>query len=424
MSKIIQITAREILDSRGNPTVEVDVVTEMGVLGRFATPSGASTGAHEAHELRDGDKKRYLGKGVTKAIKHIQEEISDRMIGVDCQSQVEIDRMLIDLDGSKNKSRLGANAILAVSLASAKAGAAEADLPLFKYIGGAQACRLPVPLMNVLNGGAHANNGLDVQEFMLVPLGCSSFKESLRCGSEIFHTLKAILNKRGLSTAVGDEGGFAPTLKSNEEALQLLTQAIEQAGYEPGREVSLALDVAATELFESGRYRWEKERLSGDELCGIYKDWSARYPLVSVEDAFAEDDWNSWVAMTSLLGKRLQIVGDDLFVTNPQRLSQGIEKGAANALLVKANQIGSLTETWEAVSLAQGSSFKTIMSHRSGETEDTTIADLAVGMNCSQIKTGSLCRSERTAKYNQLLRIEEGLGSVAAYWGSRGFSQH
>jgi enolase len=421
MSEIISLLGREILDSRGNPTIEVEVRTADGNMGRAAVPSGASTGAHEAYELRDGDKKRYMGKGVFKAVDHVREKIAPEIVGLNVYEQVYIDKVLRDIDGTENKSNLGANAILGVSLAVAHAAAKDAGLPLYRYVGGSQACRLPVPLMNVLNGGAHANNGLDIQEFMIVPTVNNSFAESLRAGSEIFHTLKKILNKKGLSTAVGDEGGFAPILKSNEEALELLMQAILEAGYEAGQNVFLALDVAATELFKDNQYTWEKNKLSGTELKNIYAKWCEKYPLVSIEDGFAEDDWDSWVQATASLGAHVQLVGDDLFVTNPKRLRQGLEKKAANALLVKVNQIGTLSETYDAVNLAQRNKMRTIMSHRSGETEDVTIADLAVGLNCHQIKTGSLCRGERTAKYNQLLRIEEDLGGMGVYWDKAGF---
>jgi enolase len=421
MSEIISLLGREILDSRGNPTIEVEVRTADGNMGRAAVPSGASTGAHEAYELRDGDKKRYMGKGVFKAVDHVREKIAPEVVGLNVYEQVYIDKVLRDIDGTENKSNLGANAILGVSLAVAHAAAKDAGLPLYRYVGGSQACRLPVPLMNVLNGGAHANNGLDIQEFMIVPTVNNSFAESLRAGSEIFHTLKKILNKKGLSTAVGDEGGFAPILKSNEEALELLMQAILEAGYEAGQNVFLALDVAATELFKDNQYTWEKNKLSGTELKNIYAKWCEKYPLVSIEDGFAEDDWDSWVQATASLGAHVQLVGDDLFVTNPKRLRQGLEKKAANALLVKVNQIGTLSETYDAVNLAQRNKMRTIMSHRSGETEDVTIADLAVGLNCHQIKTGSLCRGERTAKYNQLLRIEEDLGGMGVYWDKAGF---
>lgn len=391
-------------------------------MGRAAVPSGASTGAHEACELRDGDKNRYGGKGVFKAVDHVREKIAPEVVGLNVYEQVYIDKVLRDIDGTENKSNLGANAILGVSLACAQAAAKDAGLPLYRYVGGSQACRLPVPLMNVLNGGAHANNGLDIQEFMIVPTLNNSFAESLRAGSEIFQTLKKILHKKGMSTAVGDEGGFAPVLKSNEEALELLMEAILEAGYEAGQNVFLALDVAATEMLtDDGSYKWEKQKISGSELRNIYKKWTEKYPLVSIEDGFAEDDWESWVAATAELGSHVQLVGDDLFVTNPKRLRQGIEKKAANALLVKVNQIGTLTETFDAVNMAQRNRMKTIMSHRSGETEDVIIADLAVALNCHQIKTGSLCRGERTAKYNQLLRIEEDLGGMAIYWDKAGF---
>jgi enolase len=423
MSDIISLHAREILDSRGNPTIEVEVKTADGNMGRAAVPSGASTGAHEAFELRDNDAKRFLGKGVFKAVDNVHEKISPEIVGLNVFEQVYIDKVLRDIDGTENKSNLGANAILGVSLACAHAAAKDAGLPLYRYVGGSQACRLPVPLMNVLNGGAHANNGLDIQEFMIVPTVNNSFAESLRAGTEIFHTLKKILSKKGMSTAVGDEGGFAPVLKSNEEALELLMEAIQDAGYEAGQNVFLALDVAATELFDeaSETYRWEKQRISGFELQEIYKRWSEKFPLASIEDGFSEDDWPSWISAMTAMGDRVQLVGDDLFVTNPKRLRMGIEKKAANALLVKVNQIGTLTETFEAVNLAQRHKMKTIMSHRSGETEDVTIADLAVALGCHQIKTGSLCRSERTAKYNQLLRIEEDLGGMGVYWDKAGF---
>lgn len=421
MSEILSLNAREILDSRGNPTVEVEVITSGGHLGRAAVPSGASTGAHEACELRDGDAKRYLGKGVMKAVENVREKFAPEIVGLNCLDQVFIDKVLRDIDGTENKSNLGANAILGISLAVAHAGAKTSGLPLYRYVGGSQANKLPVPLMNFLNGGAHANNGLNIQEFMIVPAVNGTFSESLRAGSEIFHTLKKILNKKGLSTAVGDEGGFAPKLTNNQEALELLMEAIQAAGYEAGQNIFLALDVAATEFFEGGHYNWEGKKISGAELQSIYAGWAEKFPLVSIEDGFAEDDWSSWTSATAALGNRLQLVGDDLFVTNPKRLRQGLEKKAANALLVKVNQIGTLTETSEAVSLAQRNKMRTVMSHRSGETEDVTIADLAVAFSCQQIKTGSLCRSERTAKYNQLLRIEEQLGEVGLYWDKAGF---
>lgn len=422
MSEIIEVRAREILDSRGQPTVEVEVRTTDGIMARAAVPSGASTGAHEACELRDGEPKRFLGKGVQKAVSNVHDIIAPEVVGLPCTDQVFIDKLLRDLDGTENKTKLGANAILGVSLAVAKAGAISTGQPLYRYVGGSQACKLPVALMNVLNGGAHANNGLDVQEFMIVPTVQNSFKESLRAGSEIFHTLKKILGKKGLSTAVGDEGGFAPKLSGgNQEALDLLMEAIQAAGYEPGQNVFLALDVASTELFSNGTYRWDGKQLRPEELLNVYKTWSEKYPLVSIEDGFAEDDWESWIKMTSALGSELQLVGDDLFVTNPKRLKTGIDRKAANALLVKVNQIGTLTETFEAVNLAQRSGYNTVMSHRSGETEDTTIADLSVALGCQQIKTGSLCRTDRTAKYNQLLRIEEDLGGMSQYWDKAAF---
>lgn len=421
MSEIIGVHAREILDSRGNPTIEVEVLTSSGHIGRSAVPSGASTGAHEMLELRDGDKNRYLGKGVQRAVENVKEIIAPELQGYDVLEQGRIDQILLKLDGTENKSHLGANAMLGVSLAVLKAGALEADLPIYRYVGGTRANKLPVPLMNVVNGGAHADNGLDVQEFMIVPLVGGSFKESLRAGAEVFHNLKKILNSKGLATGVGDEGGFAPKLKSNTEALELLMEAILKAGYKAGSDIFIALDVAATELYQNGKYNWEGRQITGPELAEVYSGWSKKFPIKSIEDGFSEDDWESWVSFTSSQGKKLQIVGDDLFVTNPKRLKMGIEKGAANALLVKVNQIGTLTETWDAVGLAQRERMKTVMSHRSGETEDSLIADLAVGMNCHQIKTGSLCRSERIAKYNQLLRIEEELGATASYWDSEAF---
>ena len=424
MSDIAAIQAREILDSRGNPTVEVDVVLSNGAMGRAGVPSGASTGAHEAVELRDTTEKRYLGKGVRQAVENVNENIASEIIGMDAYDQTGIDRALREIDGTKNKAKLGANAILGVSLAVAKAAANSSGLPLYRYVGGTNACRLPVPLMNVLNGGAHADNGLDVQEFMIVPLVGNKFSESLRAGAEIFHTLKKILNKKGLATGVGDEGGFAPKLSGgNRQALELLMEAIEVAGYAAGKDIFLALDVAATELFKDGKYTWEGKSITGTQLGDIYRDWSKQFPLISVEDGFSEDDWESWIAFNKADGKNLQLVGDDLFVTNPERVARGIKESAANALLVKVNQIGTLTETWEAVSLAQRAGFRTVMSHRSGETEDATIADLAVAMNCHQIKTGSLCRGERTAKYNQLLRIEEELGQVGQYWDRSAFGR-
>jgi enolase len=421
MSTINAVFAREILDSRGNPTVEVDVLLASGVMGRAAVPSGASTGAHEAVELRDGDKNRYLGKGVVQAVNSVNEKIAGEIVGLEAFDQEGLDRAMLELDGTENKAKLGANAILGVSLATAKAAAQEAGIPLYRYVGGVSACRLPVPLMNILNGGAHADNGLDIQEFMIAPVVNGSFKESLRAGAEIFHTLKKILSTKGLSTGVGDEGGFAPKLKSNREALELVNEAISKAGYTPGKDVFLALDVAATELFEGGKYRWEGAQITGAQLGDVYRGWAKDFALVSIEDGFSEDDWESWKSFTKTEGARMQIVGDDLFVTNPKRVARGIEESAANALLVKVNQIGTLSETVEAVRLATANRMHTIMSHRSGETEDSTIADLAVALSTQQIKTGSLCRGERTAKYNQLLRIEEDLGSTAKYWGRAAF---
>ncbi len=422
MNEITSCHAREILDSRGNPTIEVEILLASGASARAAVPSGASTGAHEAVELRDGDK-RYLGKGVRKAISNVNEVIAPEILGRIASEQVAIDGLLCELDGTPNKAKLVANAILGVSLACAKAAALTAGLPLFRYVGGSNAYRLPVPLMNVVNGGAHADNGVDVQEFMIVPCVQEKFSESLRAGAEIFHTLKKILNKKGLSTGVGDEGGFAPRLKNNREALDLLMEAIEGAGYKPGQDVFLALDVAATELFKDGKYRWEGGTLTSTELGKVYSSWMQAFPLVSIEDGFSEDDWAGWKAFTAAEGSRVQLVGDDLFVTNPERVARGIKEQAANALLVKVNQIGTLSETCDAVALAQRNRMRTVMSHRSGETEDATIADLAVALSCQQIKTGSLCRGERTAKYNQLLRIEEELGPTARYWGLEGIGR-
>jgi len=428
MSKIKKIRAREILDSRGFPTVEVEVETDQAC-GRADVPSGASTGAHEAHELRDNDQ-RFGGKGVLKAIENVQKQLAPQLLGMDVEDQRTIDEKLIQLDGTENKSRLGANALLGVSLAAARASAHEKKESLFKSLlsslkisSRAEGFQLPVPLMNVLNGGAHADTGVDVQEFMIIPM-METFSESLRAGSEVFHALKKILVSKNLSTGVGDEGGVAPQLKSNREALDLISEAVVKAGYKLGKDIYFALDVAATELFENGKYRWENRQLSPEELMAIYGDWVKNYPLLSIEDGFAEDDWDSWTAFTKQYGKQLQIVGDDLFVTNAHRIMMGIERKAANALLVKCNQIGTLTETWEAIHTArEKGNFRTVMSHRSGETEDPIIADLAVGLGCEQIKTGSLCRSERIAKYNQLLRIEEELGKDAQYWGLKGFAR-
>ena len=418
MAIIEAIGAREILDSRGNPTVEVEVLLEDGTAARAAVPSGASTGAFEAVELRDGDK-RYLGKGVEKAINNVVDVIAPEVVGLDAQDQRLVDQTMIDLDGTKNKAKLGANAILGVSLAVAKASAEHADLSLFKYVGGNNAHVLPVPMMNILNGGAHADTNVDIQEFMVAPIGAESFKESLRWGAEIYHSLKSVLKKRGLATSIGDEGGFAPNLESNRAALDLIIEAIEGAGFKPGAEIALAMDVAATEFYENGKYSFEGKQLSAAEMIAYYSSLVSSYPLVSIEDPLNEDDWDGWVAITNELGAKVQLVGDDLFVTNPERLSKGIDLGTANALLVKVNQIGSLTETLDAVEMAHRAGYRSMMSHRSGETEDVTIADLAVATNCGQIKTGAPARSERVAKYNQLLRIEEELGDGARY-ASRG----
>jgi enolase len=419
MTAIIDIIGREILDSRGNPTVEVDVVLEDGSRGRAAVPSGASTGAHEAVELRDGDKARYGGKGVTKAIAAVNGEIFDAVGGMDAEAQVQIDETLIALDGTPNKSRLGANAILGVSLAAAKAAAEASGLPLYRYVGGAAARLLPVPMMNIVNGGVHADNPIDFQEFMIMPAGASTFAEALRMGAEVFQTLKGQLKTAGLNTNVGDEGGFAPNLKSAEAALDFVMQAIEKAGYKPGEDIMLALDCAATEFFKNGKYVYEGEgkTRNADEQARYLADLVARYPIVSIEDGMAEDDFAGWKAVTDLIGSKCQLVGDDLFVTNVSRLSKGIAEGLANSILVKVNQIGSLTETLAAVEMAHKAGYTAVMSHRSGETEDSTIADLAVATNCGQIKTGSLARSDRTAKYNQLLRIEEELGAQARFAG-------
>jgi enolase len=419
MTAIIDIIAREILDSRGNPTVEVDVTLEDGSFGRAAVPSGASTGMHEAVELRDGDKGRYLGKGVQKALEAVNGEIFDAIGGMDAESQIQIDETLIRLDGTENKGRLGANAILGVSLAVAKAGAEAASLPLYRYVGGTNARLLPVPMMNIVNGGVHADNPIDFQEFMILPVGAETFAEAVRMGSEIFHTLKKALKDAGHNTNVGDEGGFAPGLPSAEAALGFVTRAIEKAGYRPGEDVFLGLDCAATEFFKDGRYDMAGEGrvLSSDEMAAFLADLAVRFPIASIEDGMAEDDWDGWKALTEAVGGRCQLVGDDLFVTNTKRLSRGIAEGIANAILVKVNQIGSLTETLDAVEMAHKAAYRAVMSHRSGETEDSTIADLAVATNCGQIKTGSLARSDRTAKYNQLIRIEEELGPAAKFAG-------
>ncbi|MGE0409888.1 MAG: phosphopyruvate hydratase [Amphiplicatus sp.] len=418
MTAIVDIIGREILDSRGNPTVEVDVTLDDGSIGRAAAPSGASTGAHEAHELRDGGA-RYHGKGVTKAVDAVNGEIFDALSGLDAENQAEIDEVLIELDGAANKSRLGANAILGVSLAVAKAAAEASNLPLYRYVGGANARLLPAPMMNIINGGAHADNPIDIQEFMIMPLGAETFSEALRAGAEIFHTLKKALRDAGHNTNVGDEGGFAPNLRSTEEALGFIMKAIEKAKRKPGEDVFIALDAASTEFYRDGRYELEGEGKTLDSagMVDYYADLIGRFPIVSIEDGMAEDDWEGWRMMTSALGHKCQLVGDDLFVTNEKRLRVGVKKGCANSILVKVNQIGTLTETLAAVETAHRSSYTAVMSHRSGETEDTTIADLAVATNCGQIKTGSLARSDRLAKYNQLLRIEDELGSVARYAG-------
>jgi enolase len=423
MSSIVDVVAREILDSRGNPTVEADVLLESGVMGRAAVPSGASTGSREAIELRDGDKGRYGGKGVLKAVEFVNTEISEAIVGLDASEQAFIDRTLIDLDGSENKSRLGANALLAVSMANARAAAEESGLPLYRYFGGSGAMRMPVPMMNVINGGAHANNRLDMQEIMIVPSGAQSFREALRCGAEIFQSLKRIIDAKGMSTAVGDEGGFAPDLPTHAAAIELLIDAIGKAGYSAGQDVMLALDCAASEFFKDGRYLLESEgeRFTSGEFAGYLEQLVARYPIVSIEDGMAENDWEGWKALTGRLGRKIQLVGDDLFVTNVGILREGIRQGVANAILIKVNQIGTLTETFAAIELAKRAGYGTVISHRSGETEDTTIADIAVGTNALQIKTGSLSRSERVAKYNQLLRIEEDLGDSVSYPGREAF---
>lgn len=425
MSAIIDIFAREILDSRGNPTVECDVLLESGVMGRAAVPSGASTGEKEALELRDGDKQRYLGKGVLQAVENVNNEIAQALIGIDASEQSYIDQIMIDLDGTDNKGRLGANATLAVSLAVARAAAEDAGLPLYRYIGGAGPMSMPIPMMNVINGGAHANNSLDIQEFMIMPVGAESFRQALCCGAEVFHHLKKLCNDKGMSTSVGDEGGFAPDLASHEEAIQLILSAVEAAGYIPGKDIVLALDCASSEFYKNGNYELTAENLSltSAEFADYLTDLVNKYPIVSIEDGMSEHDWEGWKLLTERLGKKVQLVGDDLFVTNPAILSEGIAQGLANSLLVKVNQIGTLSETLKAVDLAKRFGYTSVMSHRSGETEDSTIADLAVGTNCMQIKTGSLSRSDRIAKYNQLLRIEEELGSAAYYPGKKAFYQ-
>ncbi|MBK6675777.1 MAG: phosphopyruvate hydratase [Rhodocyclaceae bacterium] len=419
MSAIVDVVAREILDSRGNPTVEADVLLESGVMGRAAVPSGASTGSREAIELRDGDKDRYLGKGVQRAVENVNTEISEAIIGLDAEEQAFIDKSLIELDGTDNKSRLGANAILAVSMATAKAAAEEAGLPLYRYFGGSGPMSMPVPMMNVINGGAHANNNLDIQEFMILPVGAESFREALRCGAEVFHNLKKLVDKKGYPTTVGDEGGFAPNVSGNDEAIELILKAIETAGYTPGQDVVLGLDCASSEFYKDGKYilASEKMELSSAAFADYLGTLAGKYPIISIEDGMAEGDWDGWKVLTDKLGKSVQIVGDDLFVTNPKILKEGIRKGIANSILIKINQIGTLTETFAAVEMAKRAGYTNVISHRSGETEDSTIADIAVGLNAGQIKTGSLSRSDRIAKYNQLLRIEEDLGDAVSYPG-------
>ena len=424
MSTIVQIQAREILDSRGNPTVEVDVILESGIMGRAAVPSGASTGKKEAIELRDGDKKRYLGKGVTRAVTNVNEKIFPEVVGMNVFDQVELDTALIDLDGTENKNVLGANAILGVSLAAAKAAANELGMPLYRYIGGVNAKQLPVPMMNILNGGAHADNNVDIQEFMIMPVGAGNFAEALRMGAEVFHSLKNVLKQKGLNTAVGDEGGFAPNLQSNEEALQVIMQAIEKAGYKPGEQIALAVDSAASSFYEKGKYvlsAESKPKKTSEEMVAFYEALIKKYPIVSIEDGLDENDWSGWKLLTERLGKKVQIVGDDLFVTNTRLLRQGIEKGIANSILIKLNQIGTLTETLDTIEMAKKAKYTAIVSHRSGETEDTTIADLVVACNTGQIKTGSASRTDRIAKYNQLLRIEEELGDAAQFMQKKVF---
>lgn len=422
MSEITAIIGREILDSRGNPTVEVDVYLDDGSFGRAGVPSGASTGTREALELRDKEK-RYGGKGVQKAVKNINQSIAPELLGYDAADQAFIDGLMIQLDGTENKAKLGANAVLGVSLAVAKAAASSRGLPLYRYIGGVNARVLPVPMMNVLNGGSHADNNVDFQEFMIMPAGAKSFAEALRTGAEIFHTLKGVLRKRGLSTAVGDEGGFAPDLKSNAEAVELLLEAVSKAGYKAGKDVFIALDPASSEFYDKGKYTVEGKQITSDRMIGIWESWARQYPIVSIEDGLAEQDWTGWKNLTDALGDKVQIVGDDLFVTNTKILKEGIAKGVANSILVKLNQIGSLTETIDAVQTAHRAAYTTVISHRSGETEDATIADLAVALNAGQIKTGSLCRSDRVAKYNQLLRIEEELGDAALFPGKGAFGR-
>ena len=424
MSAIVDIVGREILDSRGNPTIECDVLLESGVMGRAAVPSGASTGSREAIELRDGDKSRYLGKGVLKAVEHINTEISEAVLGLDASEQAFLDKTLIDLDGTDNKSRLGANAMLAVSMAVARAAAEEAGLPLYRYFGGMNGCQLPVPMMNVINGGAHANNSLDLQEFMIIPVGAPTFREALRWGAEVFHALKKIIHDKGMSTAVGDEGGFAPSVENHEAAIQLILQAIDKAGYTAGEQIVLGLDCAASEFYKDGKYVLEGEgglQLTAQQWTDMLATWVDKYPIISIEDGMAEGDWDGWKLLTDKLGDKVQLVGDDLFVTNTKILKEGIDKNIANSILIKINQIGTLTETFAAIEMAKRAGYTAVISHRSGETEDSTIADIAVGLNAGQIKTGSLSRSDRIAKYNQLLRIEEDLGDVAEYPGRAAF---
>jgi enolase len=423
MSAIVDIIGREIIDSRGNPTVECDVLLESGVMGRAAVPSGASTGSREAIELRDGDKSRYLGKGVLKAVEHINTEIAEAVLGLDASEQAFLDKTLIDLDGTDNKGRLGANAMLAVSMAVARAAAEEAGLPLYRYFGGMGAVQLPVPMMNVINGGAHANNNLDIQEFMILPVGAPTFREALRYGAEVFHALKKILHDKHISTAVGDEGGFAPSVASHEEAIQLILQAIEAAGYTAGEQIMLGLDCAASEFYKDGKYHLGGEGLSltAEQWTDMLATWCDKYPIISIEDAMAEGDWAGWKHLTERLGKKVQLVGDDLFVTNTKILKEGIERTIANSILIKINQIGTLTETFAAIEMAKRAGYTAVISHRSGETEDNTISDIAVGLNAGQIKTGSMSRSDRMSKYNQLLRIEEDLGNVAVYPGRSAF---
>ncbi|MBI4688483.1 MAG: phosphopyruvate hydratase [Nitrospirae bacterium] len=420
MSAIVEVIAREILDSRGNPTVEVDVILESGAQGRAAVPSGASTGEREALELRDKEK-RYGGKGVSKAVKNVMDKIAARLKGIDSEHQLYIDKLMITLDGTENKGKLGANAILGVSLAVAKASAEEAGLPLYRYIGGAGARVLPVPMMNILNGGAHADNNLDIQEFMIMPVGARNFCEALRMGAEVFHSLKSVLKKKGLNVAVGDEGGFAPDLKSNEEAIVFIIEAVRNAGYAPGKDIFIAMDVAASELYEKGRYKFEGRMIDSGKMIDYYEALIKKYPVISIEDGLSEKDWSGWKAMTDRLDKKVQLVGDDIFVTNPKIFKEGIEKGIGNSILIKLNQIGSLSETLEAIEMAKTAGYTAVVSHRSGETEDTTLADLAVACNTGQIKTGSLCRTDRVAKYNRLLRIEEELSDTAVYKGREAF---